>query len=442
MYGVIALFAVILAMILPPSVRADRAPFKTRPRVVENGSDVVTLPFPADTPGGTATNIAFGPDGTAYFVDAPNELASVSPAGVYTKIPVPRASAPQILFARGNLWMSAGSSGVVEVAPNGSHSRWYAFNNANGGFYATGIAMGPKNAVYVGGFNNSPTLGLVGTFESIDTHGVATAIPTPVVPSRFAFNKAGQLYFGYSNGAEGFARLETDGSTTLLPWPYPRYTFDNGLQSFVSSVDGNIYFSTYVYPPTGDYVGFFGRISPSGVITQIPLPLQDNSYLDDISTDFGGNVWLAYQTTSQFHELYQYDIYNGKFTGPYEPTLIDQVYAGPFVGPDDNIWTVRFDTDIHHYYEPMAFQVFVRKIQTLEPASISVAAGIPTPFTILETHFNGPWTAVSLNPSVATVSPASSASGQFTVSETGPGSTSIMVKDNLGNFSYETVSTH
>jgi hypothetical protein len=90
----------------------------------------------------------------------------------------------------------------------------------------------------------------------------------------------------------------------------------------------------------------------------------------------------------------------------------------------------------------MAFQVFVRKIQTLEPASISVSAGTPTSFAILETHFNGPRTAVRLNPSVATVSPASSTTGQFRVSETRPGSTSILLKDTLGNFSYETAIAH
>ena len=150
---------------------------------------------------------------------------------------------------------------------------------------------------------------------------------------------------------------------------------------------------------------------------------------DDISTAFGRNV-------------YRYDIYNGAFTGPYEPTLIDQLYAGPFVGPDDNVWTVRLDADPHHYYWPMAFQVFVRKIQTLEPTAISVSAGSPTSFAILETHLNGPWTSVSLNPSLATASPSSSTTGQFTVSETRPGNTSIKVTDKLGSSSYETVNVH
>ena len=156
-----------------------------------------------------------------------------------------------------------------------------------------------------------------------------------------------------------------------------------------------------------------------------------------LTVDHGGNLWFVPASIPTY--LYQYNTYTGHIGGPFEPNLFGNIYGvTPFVGPDDNVYVFARDKSGF----PNGISVFVRHVQTLEPASLSIATGQSAPFTISESHFNGPWTAQSLNTSVASVSPGSSATGAFTVRATGPGVTSIAIKDRLGNTSYEVVTAH
>ena len=531
----------ILAMIRPPLVHSSLA---IRPNVVENGTDVVGIPFPADVPNGTLLSLTFGPDGTAYFVDAPGEIASVSPTGVYTKIPAPRVVySGAILYAHGSLWTGA-REGIVRVAASGSNSRWYRLNQGEAKFGITGydsIIDGPNGSVlFVGELVNAKMGTQSGEIVSIDLHGKATVTTIPGQPQGpLVFDSSGRLYFSHTPpaGALGIARLEPNGSVTTIPFPYPQYTLRQ--VSSMVNVHGTLYFASFAYiatPQNGErFTGFFGtipqngpiaqslgplvfdssgrlyfsytppagalgiaRLEPNGSVTTIPFPYPQytlrqvssmvnvhgtlyfasliSAYIatpqngerftgffgtipqngpiaqivlpggrrygtyvfQPMAADFGGNLWMSLYTGPGYL-LYGYDTYNGKYSAAIEPSLIDRLYAGPYIGPDDNMWTVRYDTDPHHYYQPNGFDVYVKHVQTLEPAGLALVPGQTSVFSILETHFNGPWTAKSLNPAIATVSPESAVNGVFTVLGIGHGTTRIQVKDHLGNVSYETI---
>ena len=409
-----------------------------RPHIVQNGADFIIRPFnpiPA-----AATNVAFTPDGNAYFVDAPNEVARVSPDGTLTRIPVPRAdygahdfgsipaTAP-FIYARGRLWMSADASGVVSVNPDGSGRHWYPLGGAATVF--GGLTIGPDDAIYATAFLYDQSTGVSkNSVFRIDRRDTVTSVSIPVAGNGPAvFGSDGLLYFGYLDypNTSGVARLERDGTTTEFPINHAV----NGVHDVVGLVldHGSIYYEEQ----WGD--SSFGRLTPNGSIVNIPLP---GSFAFNLAVDKGGNIWTVVTTPSSAQQLYQYNIYTGHFNGPLAASSFDAVYAGPFVGPDDNVYMLLAPS-ISAFFEPAALGVLVRHVQTLEPAAVSVMSGKASAFSILETHFNGPWTAQSLNPSIAAVSPGVSPNGTFTVRENGRGSTSIAVRDRLGNVSYESV---
>ena len=423
-----------------------------RPNVIENGTDVAYLPFPTDLPYGALGDVAFGPDGSAYFVDAPGEIARVTPTGVYTKIPAPHAAyGRSILYAHGSLWVAA-DQGIERVAVSGLNSRWYQLNRGQEQFKALGgyrssIINGPNGSVVAAGyFNLNDNFFIAGELVSIDVHGNVTITSTPGIPAGpLIFDSAGRLYFYYTASAQdpniiNLARLETNGSVTIVPLPLPANYQLEAIYSIVR-VRGTLYFTGQVSNADDTASsGFFGEIPRNGVVNQIPLPGGTNTHVSDLTADFGGNLWLHMAVAgSSTLSLYGYDTYNGAYSAAIEPSLLSGDIGDLYIGPDDNIWMPRYDQTAAHYDQIMGFDVYVRHVQTLEPASLMLARNQTSSFSILEPQVSGPWSAQALNPRIATVTPASSATGVFSVQAVGHGTSLIQVKDHLGNISYETI---
>jgi hypothetical protein len=440
----------------PVAVRTSVHASATRPNVIENGSDVVSFPFPAAVTGfGWRPGLTFGPDGSAYFFSASTlfsepALARLSPDGTYSLASLP-SEIPidgTILYAAGNIWYPT-TEGVEKISPDGTRHRYFDIrpHGLEGGPVST-LTVGPDGAITgVAIFynnNNYSAAGEVGAIFQIAVTG-AGAVMTRALsifpyPGPTVYDRRGRLYLAADPAPNDetvsfIARVNGDGSTTTLQLPAHQALY-GGLTSAVSSGD-YVYFTATVdttVPGPNGYLQIFGRIAPDGTITELPMP--SSSQIVGLAADHGGNVWLVTYGSTTY--LYQYNTYTGHTSGPFEPNLFGNIYyATPFVGPDDNVYLFA-----QGEYFPNGISVFVRHVQTLEPASLSIPTGQSATFTIFETHFNGPWTAQSLNTSVASVSPGSSATGAFTVRANGPGVTSIAIQDRLGNTSHEVVTTH
>jgi hypothetical protein len=409
-----------------------------RPNIVENGSDLILFPSAGLSYYDPPESVAFTPDGDAYFgIDyPPNTITRFSPDGTFTSLDVPFAGS-DVIYAHGWLWTGS-HDGVVAFSPDATRRRDY--------YLATpieSVVSGPGGSVYaIAHTSNATTKTTGGKLFRVGGSLPERSVVLPVRPlGPFAVGADALPYFSYENdatGAFGIARVENSGATTL----FPITGYGSGLQAAYSLVPSNVYlYFTFICSPTiSPTPQLFGRISTTGAITELPLPaLASGLLVSTLSVDQGGNIWTIVGGSGNVNSaLLQYNVYTGHYSGPYATspgsTVLD---PGPFVGPDDNIYFII------RAYSPtpsLTFAAYVTHVQTLEPASLSLAAGTPSPFAVLETHFNGPWTAQSLNPSVASVAPATSTTGQFTVTPTGPGLTSIAVKDRLGNVSYELVS--
>ncbi len=421
------------ASISPRSVngpgRLARAP---HPRVVENGTDLVLFPYINEEP---PNSLALTPNGDAYFVDGTNRLIRLAPDGTYAAEAVPNiVENHKIIYARANLWMGA-ADGLVKIDPDGSHYHHYTLSPTMN----TGLAAGPDHGIYGDARVVHDDGTITGTIFRIDTRGAVTSVAVPVQPGDIAFGSDGRLYFTYSDiltSTWGIGRIEANGSVKLFPVATGSCCFETEIDSSLVLSNGNLYFGYYF----NNISWFFGKIAPSGAITRIPLPdnIPTELVYGTMTADQGGNIWLnvgdIYFDEPQ-NGLYQYNVYTGHYNGPYEHPVLGQFtgYTGLQVGPDDNIW-FGYSNDINLYVG-----AYVKHVQTLEPASVSPALGTPASFSILEAHLNGPWTAQSTNPSIATVSPTISTTGDFSVSRTGSGATTIAVKDRLGNIIYENV---
>jgi hypothetical protein len=402
------------------SVSTFRA--RPAPNIIENGTDTVLYSIPAGVSPGPQS-IAFTPDGTAYFVENVGELTRFSTTGSFTTIAVPRIYGGTV-YAHGALWIGA-NGGLVRVDPDGTHPQFIQEPYA-----AFNLFLGGDGNLYW----SSPS-----HIYKMDSHETVTTYNTgcyyqPLGSASFAWGADGKLYFeciesSIPDGSViGIARLEPNGTQTVLALPLNSATYEQ-VVSLVAS-GGYIYYVTDTQPTGG---GYLYRLSPAGVVTKLS---RAGGYPDDLVADQGGNLWYesGKYPNPDAAFLTFYDTYTNQVTGPYAPNVLANVTA-LFVGPDDNIWL--FDKSTPNDYSE--FGAYVRHVQTLEPASIVVSAASPATFTMFETHFNGPWTAVSSNPAVAAVFPATSANGAFSVTEAGKGKTTIAVRDRLGNVSYEAV---
>ena len=182
----------------------------------------------------------------------------------------------------------------------------------------------------------------------------------------------------------------------------------------VAGPDGNVWFVEH------DYIG---NITPSGVITQYSEPTSLG--LASLAVGPDKRLWFTSGNSSYLGRV----SLSGK-TQFFENPINPEGEEGTIVaGPDNNLWFAEYNY----------IGVYIRFVLTVEPRSISFSGtGQTQTITVSEKHYRGGWTAISLNPAVATVAPSSPTT--FIVTAVGSGSTSIDVADSTHNDSLVRVS--
>jgi streptogramin lyase len=290
--------------------------------------------FPIPTADSRPAGITAGPDGALWFIEsASKKIGRITTAGVVTEYAIPASTYP------------GGLSAVVNTYPHV-------------------IAAGADGNLW---FPHSVSLGLYSYFSSeigrITTTGVITefsAFPTlRSQPEAIAAGPDGNLWFtqttpGTCSGCAvmKIGRITTDGVVTEFAVP-------SGLgQSFgiAAGPDGNVWFTEILQTivlsaPSSEqrlnaafYIpsGKIGRISPSGVVTEFPIPNVDNRPYS-IAAGPDGNLWFTETVPELSGDI---SLRIGRIT---TAGLITEFSVrtgvgyrfGPFeitAGPDGNLW--------------------------------------------------------------------------------------------------------
>jgi hypothetical protein len=426
---------VLLAIFFSSGVSAS-ASVVAHPNVVENGSDVVLYNYP----GRGVAPLAFTPDGSA-FAEYGNGILKIAPDGTETLLPaddrIVARLAQTIVYSNGYLWYEV-YHGIVRIKPDGSQHRFFQFSQDRQGFHYPADLTAGADGLYFNYVTQGSFQASVYHIARIDVRGVLTVFSLPATSGFIAdlpmVWAKGHLYFEYattsptSRGSLG--RLESDGTIPILPGS--SHCFGSSTLVFARNA---FYFIGEAYDASLKSLGqALCRATLRGNFATLTPPTQTFSY-GFLDVDAQDELW----TPDLFgNGLYSYDIATAKVSGPYEPSKISD--PGPFlnIGPDQNVWT--FTPGPFH---ASFITVYVRHVLMFEPTKVDLSAFAPSAnFVTVESLLRGPWTAKSLDPAIATVTPAMSQSGRFTVSETGAGTTSIAVTDLYGNVLYEPVTAH
>jgi hypothetical protein len=409
-----------------------RANVVTRPNVVENCSDVVLFHYP----GNGVAALAFTPDGSAYS-EYQNDILKIAPDGTMTLLPENDRMEPDrgqnIVYSNGYLWYEV-YHGIVRIRPDGSEHRFFQFTLTRDGLHYPSYMTAGADGLYFNFVTRTYFQPSVYHIGRLDARGVLTVFSLPAtyaaindLPMVWA---AGHLYFEYSDSTRSsvgsLGRLESTGAITLLPGS----SHCLGGSTLVAARNA-LYSIGAAYDASLNYLGeALCRATLRGNFATLTAPTQ-HAFFGYIGVDAQDDLW----TTNFFgNGLYSYDIATASVSGPFEPSLLPAPGLYVYVGPDQNVWT--FTRNAGQGF----VAIYVRHVLMFEPTTVDVSAGAPAArFITIESLLRGPWTAKSLNPAIATVAPAMSQSGRFTVTEVAPGDTSIAVTDLYGNVLYEPV---
>lgn len=149
-------------------------------------------------------------------------------------------------------------------------------------------------------------------------------------PQALAFGTDGKLYVAESTFDREITQLNTNGDITN------RFSVTAYDENFVTrGPDGNIWFteSNLSYGP-----GFIGRLTPSGALTEFPLP-SPFSRPYAIAAGGDGNVWFT-EDASAIGRITPQGVIT-EFAIPTQQPLVDAIA----LGPDGNVWFTESRTD-------------------------------------------------------------------------------------------------
>ncbi len=291
----------------------------------------------------------------------PGAIARVGPDGSIQEYPMPANSGwvqAMTLGPDGNFWVTAQGNYIYKVTPAGVATA-YPTLDVNGhlvyGNYRPFIIVGPDHNLWFTDY----TARYIGR---VTTQGTVTEWPLPAnfttYPQDLAVGPDNNLWFTLiaDNGYRGLGAITTGGAF-LGPFPLlnrAQYGSPEGL--VFSRADGNFWMSY-----TG---GFILRATPTGTLTQFPLPWDGGSPYG-MTTDAAGNIWFADHGTARIGHLVvtgsdqnierSFTQYPISTSGTYPANLV--------VGPDGNLWFT---------------EAFANRIGRLDTQPIAVASATPT----------------------------------------------------------------
>jgi streptogramin lyase len=266
-----------IATITPTSSPASSPAASPRPdpSPIPNGVVGGVVEYPTVRAGASLWDLIVGPDGNIWFVDDPNKLGRVTPAGVVTEFTVPHTGSIAV-GPDDNLWMAATDGWVMKISPAGVVNS-FRVPGADGG----GITAGPDGNIW---FTEDETRAI----GRMSTQGVLLnefPITNPNgAPRSIVSGPDGNLWF-LDDSPQGSAigRITTSGTVTEFPMVRSNEGNQLSLTSIVVGPDQNLWF-------TEAMGGQMGRITPAGVITELPL-LGASPWGLTVGPD--GNLWFT-----------------------------------------------------------------------------------------------------------------------------------------------------
>ncbi len=296
------------------------APTSSSPRLVPSPTrelkgkvSVFPLPTSMAIPG----SITAGPDGNLWFTETINGQASpggqivqigkigrITPTGTVTEFPLPASTTIPGSITAGpddNLWFTemvsgpAGPGGKIgRITPTGSVTE---FPLPTSLATLDSITAGPDGNLWFTEFVGVSVIpgGKVGR---ITPTGSVTEFPLPTSTATHGSITAGpdgNLWFTETDprGAGPnvtIGRITPTGTVTEFPLP----ASTTGLGSITAGPDGNLWFTEMVSGPAspGGQIVQIGRITPTGTVTEFPLPAS-TTIPGSITAGPDGNLWFT-----------------------------------------------------------------------------------------------------------------------------------------------------
>jgi streptogramin lyase len=255
------------------------------------------------------TPITKGPDGNIWFLEeGAAQAAFITSTGAVTELPIPTDSGANPPYnelaagADGNLWYTQpNNSSIARLTTAGTVAE---FPTLTPGANPDGLAPGPDGNLWF-------TENSVGRIGVITPAGAITEYPLPSAgsyPQRIVEGPDGNMWFTESGGYGGgnsccapngtrvgqIAKITPSGIITEYPLPDP----SGDPEWITSGSDGNL----WVVELSNNSVD---RVTPSGTITQFPLPTA-NAFLaagGGISVGPDGNIWVSEYSISKLADV-------------------------------------------------------------------------------------------------------------------------------------------
>jgi len=220
-------------------------------------------------PGGVSS----GPDGNIWFTVG-NQVGRITASGSVTKFDLPTANAgpgDMVAGPDGNLWFLEGTARQVgRISPAGVLTTF----QIPGAQSPQWITVGPDAAIWLSDF-------LRGSIYRVSLSGDFTEFPIPSgSPQGLAGGSDGNLWFiNFSDRPNQIGRMTPSGALTSFSRPSGSFGW-----SCAHGPDGNVWYTVGAR--------IFGRVTPSGTITEFPFIGDRGHMATSITVGPDGNLWM------------------------------------------------------------------------------------------------------------------------------------------------------
>jgi streptogramin lyase len=300
-----------------------------------------------------------------------------------------------------NFWITTSLGIVSRVTPQGVETD---YNIPQSTYRYFDIVSGSDGALW---FTECSVDASTGGIGRIDTSGNYTFYQS-VCPGSLTNGPDGNIWF--SDTGQNVYSMNTQGQIVAT------YNVGDPGINLISGSDGALY-ATAGTPSSTELI----RVTTSGVVTHFGTD-SNGDILHQLVSGPDGNLWILGRAHPGFF-LITFNVASQTFDMRI-PTPPDQELLTMASGPDGNIWAGDWDSN--------SIDTYVRLLMTATPKKLDEGVGQNANVGITEQNYAGQWTAVSKNPSIASVTP-NSINGTFTITGVALGTTFIAIYDSNYN---------